>query len=343
MSESVRVERHLGWVTVDGQRYPREKAADWLNAVAKGLCPFCGEGPFIVVASHVHARHGYDKREFRDLLGIPYLASISDPTHRAMRSEAMRDNHRNGKFPKPHGLAKGTKLRLSNAARRDRSQRGTKNVPLLRAHQTTAIRRGVATRKAKRDAWWKPIEAEVVRLLRETSLTHAAIAELVGAPNPNAVYLIAKANNISSRKRGTHKRPSRPLSETHKAKIRAGNLLRRQQFDAQVRALFEAETSLNEIAQELGKARRAIRESLQRQGIAYEDGRRNRPKGPPPVFRCLYCDKEFEGSWESGRRTCSDACRHARLSETARRTRANYPIVRDAKGRIVTVSRERDD
>lgn len=87
MTADTRVERHLGWVTMNGQRYPREKADDWLDAVKKQLCPFCGEGPFTVVAQHVRHRHGLNRHEFRDLLGITDSESICDPFHSAARRE----------------------------------------------------------------------------------------------------------------------------------------------------------------------------------------------------------------------------------------------------------------
>lgn len=72
---------------MNGQRYPREKAADWLDAIKKQLCPFCGEGPFTVVAAHVNRRHGLDRHELRDLLGITEGESICDPFHSAARRE----------------------------------------------------------------------------------------------------------------------------------------------------------------------------------------------------------------------------------------------------------------
>ena len=91
-----RVERHLGWVTLNGQRYPREKAADWLDAIRKQLCPFCGEGPFTVVAMHVTKKHGIDRLELRELLGIGVDESICDPRHSAVISSYVSDRIRNG-------------------------------------------------------------------------------------------------------------------------------------------------------------------------------------------------------------------------------------------------------
>jgi len=111
-----RVERHLGWVTVNGQEYPREKAADWLDAIKKGLCPFCGAGPFTMVALHVNQRHGMTSNELKDLLGLRVQDSICDPAYsKAMSKRAIElwDG------PKMRELAKAPKKgrRTTNAER----------------------------------------------------------------------------------------------------------------------------------------------------------------------------------------------------------------------------------
>lgn len=94
VTESARVERRLGWVTVNGQRYPREKAADWLDAVQRGLCPFCGEGPFVVVAIHVAAKHDVDRLRLRSMLGVDKKESICDPAHSdAFRARMIEFRH----------------------------------------------------------------------------------------------------------------------------------------------------------------------------------------------------------------------------------------------------------
>lgn len=71
--------RDHGWVTADGTLYPREKADDWKDAVRQGLCPFCGAGPFRVVAAHTNQMHGIDTRLLRDMTGFTYTESICDP------------------------------------------------------------------------------------------------------------------------------------------------------------------------------------------------------------------------------------------------------------------------
>lgn len=54
--------------------------------IAAGKCPYCGRGPFRVVAGHARRAHGIDKRRLRDDAGLLWSASICDPEH----AELMR-------------------------------------------------------------------------------------------------------------------------------------------------------------------------------------------------------------------------------------------------------------
>lgn len=70
------------------ERHPSPEAVRF--AIEAQLCPFCGKGPFVIVALHTNHAHGIDRRELRDLAGIYYSASITPPEHRAERAEAAR-------------------------------------------------------------------------------------------------------------------------------------------------------------------------------------------------------------------------------------------------------------
>jgi hypothetical protein len=88
--KSARRERQLKLITADLQRYAAEKAADWRDAVEKQICPFCGSGPFTVVALHVVKIHEIDCHELRALIDVPDGASICDAFHSAAVSEQLR-------------------------------------------------------------------------------------------------------------------------------------------------------------------------------------------------------------------------------------------------------------
>lgn len=87
---SVRVERRLGQVTDIATRFPRVRTDDALAAVRMGVCPFCGSGPFVVVAIHIQSKHGIDRKELRDWLGLFLGEQICDPTHSKVLSDSAR-------------------------------------------------------------------------------------------------------------------------------------------------------------------------------------------------------------------------------------------------------------
>jgi len=66
-------------------------AADEIRAAIEAqTCPFCGKGPFVVVALHTNHAHGIDRRQLRDQAGLYYSTSITPPEHAAQRAEAAR-------------------------------------------------------------------------------------------------------------------------------------------------------------------------------------------------------------------------------------------------------------
>ena len=89
-----RRDRQLGIITQNKQRFEAFRADDALESVRRQVCPFCGEGPFLVVARHVYLMHGITSRELRNMLGILANESICDPTHAqavAARSVVAKD------------------------------------------------------------------------------------------------------------------------------------------------------------------------------------------------------------------------------------------------------------
>lgn len=86
--KDVRVHRHHGWATKGQTVLPRETAETWAEAIKQQLCPICGAGPFVVVASHVYGLHGILAADLRTMLGLTGNTSICDPTYsRSKRAE----------------------------------------------------------------------------------------------------------------------------------------------------------------------------------------------------------------------------------------------------------------
>lgn len=112
-----RRDRQLNWVTADLQRYKGARAADWLDAIERQICPFCGSGPFTVVAIHVSKAHGIDRLELRDLLGLTYSrSSICDPTHAKACADRITGTGDLAHKMSHGGGKKGAKPRYSAAA-----------------------------------------------------------------------------------------------------------------------------------------------------------------------------------------------------------------------------------
>ena len=74
--------------------------------LAADSCPFCGRGPYKVVAGHVLRTHGVSARELRDLAEIKWSESICSTEHAEKmrvlakendRVESMRGKQRSGR------------------------------------------------------------------------------------------------------------------------------------------------------------------------------------------------------------------------------------------------------
>lgn len=91
------------------------------EAIEAGKCPWCGRGPFQLLALHVNHKHGIDRVELRDLAGVTMNTSICAPEY----SETKREQgKRNGPVPKASGDKPRRKPRISAAAREVLRQNG---------------------------------------------------------------------------------------------------------------------------------------------------------------------------------------------------------------------------
>ena len=66
-------------------------------------CPWCGAGPFLVLARHTQSKHGIDRERLRELAGLGYTSSVCDPQHSARCADRpqMKDTTRLSSAPKP--------------------------------------------------------------------------------------------------------------------------------------------------------------------------------------------------------------------------------------------------
>lgn len=84
------------------------------GAIEAGQCPWCGRGPYKLLAGHTNKCHGIDKYELRELAGLMYHVSICDPELAATQSENAKRRGSGG------AVASATRMqrrRMSTAGR----------------------------------------------------------------------------------------------------------------------------------------------------------------------------------------------------------------------------------
>ncbi|MEH0586209.1 hypothetical protein QA942_19815 [Streptomyces sp. B21-106] len=88
-------------------------------AIAAQRCPFCGKGPYKVIAVHTNKTHGVDKYELRDLAGLSTQDSICAPEY----SERARENAiRNEIYKRGNQSPKQRRPQRWTSAGRDRNR-----------------------------------------------------------------------------------------------------------------------------------------------------------------------------------------------------------------------------
>lgn len=85
------MDRRLGWVTANSQRYEAPSPQSVRAAINQQVCPLCGAGPFVAVAIHVSKYHGISGRDFRLMLGVASDVSICNPDHSAQQRRIAID------------------------------------------------------------------------------------------------------------------------------------------------------------------------------------------------------------------------------------------------------------
>lgn len=83
--------------------------------VLQGKCPWCGRGPFLVLAQHTVLTHGVGRRDLRNMAGMTIGESICDPEHSEQHRQLA---HAQGS--KPPRAAPGQDQRVFTEAGRQR-------------------------------------------------------------------------------------------------------------------------------------------------------------------------------------------------------------------------------
>jgi len=132
------------------------------------LCPFCGAGPYKVVATHASMSHGVSARELRKYAGLPQRSSICSPENSQRRAEIL-----NGRPDRDEMTRRGNARSVEEGSH----------------HEATAAR------SAMRKADSAERDQLVLRLFGEDELLRD-IAEKVGVAR-NTVKKILERNGIN--------------------------------------------------------------------------------------------------------------------------------------------------
>lgn len=274
-----RAERRMEWVTKNQQQFPDNKPADWLAAVKQGICPFCGAGPFIVVASHVQRMHGYDRREFRDMLGVYYGDSICDPDHSKLRAEHSRRMYKEGRTR--IGTTQGAPRNLSMAAKR-------RNAEQAKRTMTPEMRKRIGkTNSANRLAKAAPLHNQVLELIDTTEMTYQQIAVQVGI-HPRTVHLIAVRNGVDADGRARYAAARRGQDSPHLLQARQQMIANRAAERERRIAFVQAGGTAEELADQLGMDAKDVRYWLREHGVDVPDARTTK-QTPMTTFTCPQC------------------------------------------------------
>lgn len=154
-----------------------------------------------MLAQHTR-KHGIDRFQLRDLLGVHYSDSICDPTYSAGRSEHTKqlisDGLMNGGGARsgPRNLSRRTLAERRERMKEIRSRQTAETVQKI----AQTVRANAAVRRAPRDS-------EIIKRLRLTYASTRSIAALMGIA-PTTVKRVARENGIDLVSRAAHRRAS---------------------------------------------------------------------------------------------------------------------------------------
>lgn len=114
--------------------------------VEAGVCPWCGKGPWKMLAGHVAKAHGVDRFELRELAGLLRGASVCDPAYSEERSALAVT-----RGAKPPRRKKGQQQAMSTAgleSQRANSRSNMAKVIAMNADRTPEERSQIARKGA---------------------------------------------------------------------------------------------------------------------------------------------------------------------------------------------------
>lgn len=292
--------------TADAVSAPSQEA--FRKHVLAGICPFCGLGPYKILATHTNRAHATDRKELRELAGLYYHSSITSPEMHQMRADIARRSVLEGKALTPEMRARqsDTRRTLSPAARTlqaEKARKAHRDDPDMARRNSLAGHAAEAERLA-------PAYRQVVdvyeAVIAERGMAYGAVAETarrLGWPTPRTLRRIEAAWRQGL---GNHDRTVRGTEE---------------------RRICRVCDQAYVVTRSSGWKRKTCSEACGHQLIG--DALRK----PPRTGTCMICGEGFvyQRQGTKPRTLCdSAACR----SELSRRTRHEHPLGLESRRKI---------
>ena len=257
-----------------------------------GICPLCGKGAFRSVAGHVSRKHGIDRFQFKDMIGVYYSEGFTDPELRAAQSERGKKQYAEGR----HGIRprrKGDTVKLSKAAAALQRDKVLSMPPEARARGAQMLSRRRLEETRERDD-------EIARLAGEGKM-NMEIASRFDI-HPATVQEVLRRRGIESDGRARYMATKRGIEPPALRSSREEYTERMNAEGQELVERFRAGESPQALALERGISIKAMKARLKRYGASLPDGRKDpnrkkpppRPKAPPRYCSLPDCDNRHK-------------------------------------------------
>lgn len=147
--------------------------------VFAGICPFCGLGPYKLLASHTNRAHAVDRKELRERAGLTYRTSIISDEDRATKSANAKRAYEAGVTltAEMRALAIGVPRKVSSAGKEINRQK----LAAVRIADPESQARASAASHAKKAVEMRPIyelaAATYDAVLAERGMAYGSVIE----------------------------------------------------------------------------------------------------------------------------------------------------------------------
>lgn len=249
------------------------------------ICPWCGEGPYKLLASHTNRAHGVDRKELRELAGLLKNSSITPDDVRERRRQlgrergmptAAREAHRKRREYSAAGLAaQRAKLQLAWAATADSPAQAA--AAATRA-SVEATRARTADQHRQAAAMWVAGRG-MCEIARVVGLSEAAVRRGLRRAG---IYEDGRARVAA--------KPSTELWTEMAKRAREGTVRkareRRVERLARFHELGACWAAVSTLESEWGVSRKHVVQMLRSMGASLPDGRIANPRrGPRPDLK----------------------------------------------------------